>query len=200
MTMLLHWSDCCWFHSACLKQKVVMKETILRWNTFKDENTSNPRLTLERNVLLDSISLLHTEAVRKCKESWLSHLYANPEASGACLGSISGCKKMSTLTCYRGLPGHHSCLLVLRELCSRSNFPTEEKKKQLLGPSKEFRISVDVCFNMLSPIQSETPRSRGGQKAQGRLILHLKCKTRVIRQYRAQAVKDAPCDQAKSSI
>lgn len=37
----------------------------------------------------------------------------------------------------------------------------------------------------------------GGQKARGRLIWHLKCKTQVIRQYRAQAVKDAPCEQAK---
>lgn len=47
------------------------------------------------------------------------------------------------------------------------------------------------------------PRRHGveaGRKRRDALILHLKCKTQVIRQYRAQAVKDAPCDQAKSSI
>lgn len=42
--------------------------------------------------------LLHIEAVRKREDSSFSHLYANPEASGTCLGSISGCNETSTLT------------------------------------------------------------------------------------------------------
>lgn len=59
------------------------------------------------------------------------------------------------------------------------------------------------CQLMMRIVQLVVPYSIrdamewGGQKARGRLIWHLKCKTQVIRQYRAQAVKDAPCEQAK---
>lgn len=47
------------------------------------------------------------------------------------------------------------------------------------------------------PYSIRDAMERGGQKARGLLIWHLKCKTQVIRQYRAQAVKDAPREQAK---
>lgn len=54
-----------------------------------------------------------------------------------------------------------------------------------------------MCIvQLVVPYSIRDAMERGGQKARGRLIWHLKCKTQVIRQYRAQAVKDAPCEQA----
>lgn len=53
-----------------------------------------------------------------------------------------------------------------------------------------------LCIlQLVVPYSIRDATDRGGQKARGRLIWHLKCKTQVIRQNRAQAVKDAPCEQ-----
>lgn len=186
------WKCCSICHisvgSAYLKEKAVKKLTICihcKITHFKSK--------LDLGNMFASIQslLLHTEAVRKREESSFSHLYANPEASGACLGSISGCKEKSTLT--RLL--RFTWLLSSPLLCSSGSLlkgkPHDWKEQKKLLESLKINTST---FQLLSPIQSETPWMRGVQKAQGHLILHLKCITWVIRQYRAQAVKDAPFD------
>lgn len=131
------------------------------------------------NVLLNPISLLHNEAVRKRKESSFLHLYANPEASGARLGPISGCKEAPTptrptwLAAFAATPRLPASLGSSLEVC-----PHDWKEQNNRWDPKGLRYCLLTrdSFNLSSPIQSETPRKRGGQKAQGRLMSHLKCK------------------------
>lgn len=131
------------------------------------------------------------ESARKAHSCIIMQTQKPVDASGL---SVDANKQRQ---CSRTLPGgHHVCAPFFRFFAWGQ---TKQPKRKKLLPCSISIDDVSCCalFNLSSPIQSETPWNRGEQKAQGCLILHLKCKTQVIRQYRAQAVKDAHCEQAK---